>query len=130
MQTHLRQQQMGVSPWNKSHADSQLSSHTYHNTGRGSCCEKALCLLLARAAPERQSEQRFRPYDCLRQASYDYILPTPPYLEHAHLVGPYSAPSNANVADLLLVTITGNSTAPTLLSQQRLLRHPPKRCYR
>lgn len=45
------------------------------------------------------------------------------------MVGPYSAPSNANVADLLLVTITGDSTAPTILSQPRLLC-PPKSCYR
>ena len=45
------------------------------------------------------------------------------------MVGPFCAPSNANVAALLLVSITRNSTAPTVLSQPHLQR-PPKSHFR
>ena len=46
------------------------------------------------------------------------------------MVGPYSAPSNANDVALLLVSVTGSSSAPTILSQLHLQRPPPKSCYR
>ena len=45
------------------------------------------------------------------------------------MVGPFCAPSNANVAALLLVSDTGNSTSPTILSQPHLQR-PPKSHFR
>ena len=46
------------------------------------------------------------------------------------MAGPYSAPSNASVAALLFLTVTGNSTDSTIISQPHLQRPPPKSCCR
>ena len=93
------------------------------------CDLRLWCLPLTAAMPVCYQEQGITPYECSRQQSYIKTLPCPPYPEDVCLTGCSSAPSIANVAPLLLVTIIGSSSVQTILSQLHLQPPPQNSCY-